>query len=155
MDYPFFRHLLATISYRLHAAVRDAPEEFAHAELCPGFRTPLELLRHCSHLMRIVQSAHDTEIEPTEPGAMGWNAEIARFDGLCVAIDQVWERGDTEWVRWTPEQILQGPLADALTHVGQIALMRRLAGDPVPPQSNLRAPVRAGRLGPEPPQPNN
>ena len=155
MDLPLFRHLLASISYRLHAAVRGAPPEFADSELCPGSRTPLGLLRHCSHLMLIVQSAHDPAIEPIEPKKVEWNAELERFDTLCVQIDCVWERGDVEWTRWTPEQILQGPLADALTHVGQIALMRRLAGDPVARQSYLRASVIAGRLGEfEPPQPS-
>jgi hypothetical protein len=45
------------------------------------------------------------------------------------------------------EKLIQGPLADALTHVGQLAMLRGMAGVPVRPESYPRAEIVVGRVG--------
>jgi hypothetical protein len=47
------------------------------------------------------------------------------------------------------ERLLQGPFSDAMTHAGQLALLRRLAGAPVPPENFIVANIESNRLGPD------
>ena len=78
-------------------------------------------------------------------GGDDWNVEVQRFfDGLA-ALDRVLA-ADPPFAG-SIEKLIQGPLADALTHVGQLAMLRGMAGAAVRPESYARAQIEAGRVG--------
>ncbi len=143
----FLRHCVATLAYRGGKAVRGAPPGFAAFEGGGGVRTPLAILSHVNdlldwmgHLMEGSHVWHDAV--PT-----AWEAEVARFfEGLARVEARL--RSDTP-LGYPVERLFQGPVADALTHVGQIALLRRLAAHPVRGENYFKADIRAGRVGPE------
>lgn len=141
------RHLLATIGYRFQAAIEGAPEEYADFDPGHGVRGPRELVGHCVHVLRIARSSFEPELEPSAPVGDSWNERIALLHLELDLLDRHVDQG-TPPQSWTLLQMVQGPLADVLTHIGQLALLRRLQGDPVARQSYLRAPVEARRTGP-------
>jgi hypothetical protein len=137
------RHALATIAYRAAKCLRDAPSHFDTFSAGEGTRTPAELVNHLTGLCYFSQGLltggprRDT---PTLP----WPEEVARLEAALRELDSAVAVADV-W-RHDPLCALQGPLADALTHVGQLAMLRRLAGSPVMGENYARAPVRAGEL---------
>jgi len=140
------RHALATLAYRGGKAVRGAPDSFSAFHLAATSRTPGQILAHIGDLLDWALSlARGREAWQDSP-PRAWQDEVSRFyDGLA--------RLDAELAGHDPvgasiEGILQGPLADALTHVGQLTLLRRLAGSPVRGENYLRADIAAGRVGP-------
>ena len=145
------RHTLATLAYRGGKAVRDAPPEFAAFKAGPKTRTPGEILAHIGDLMdwgltiaRGKEKWHDST-----PRA--WEDEVARFFSSLRAFDDYLSGGEP--LGGSPEKLFQGPVADALTHVGQIALLRRLAGGPVRGENYFKADIEAGRVGAVQPAP--
>jgi len=140
---PLLRHALATLAYRANKVLRGFPADAADRRLTESTRTPLELIGHLGDLMEWAASlARGAERwEPVSPEA--WEPAVERFFRGLAALDEALAApGD----RPVP-QILQGPVADALTHVGQLALLRGLAGAPVRPESFARAEITAGRVG--------
>ena len=139
------RHTLATLAYRGGKALRDAPPEFA--EFRGGTRTPREILAHIGDLMdwalHLASGEHVWRDAPPLP----WDQEVARFFAALQAFDARLASGES--LRATPEALFQGPIADALTHVGQIAMLRRMAGAPIKGENYFKAEIAAGRLGPE------
>jgi hypothetical protein len=139
------RHTLATLAYRGGKALRDAPPEFA--EFRGGTRTPREILAHIGDLMdwalHLASGEHLWRDAPPLP----WDQEVARFFAALQAFDARLASGES--LRATPEALFQGPIADALTHVGQIAMLRRMAGAPIKGENYFKAEIAAGRLGPE------
>lgn len=139
------RHLAATVAYRAAKVLRDPPADFAEFSLSPGTRRPVQIVAHMADLMswglRLAQGEYVWKAE----GGDSWDAEVRRFfDGLAE-LDR-WLASDAP-IGHPPEMIVQGPLADALTHVGQLAMLRGAAGAPVRPESYARADVAAGRVG--------
>jgi len=140
------RHALATLAYRGGKAIRGAPPEVASFRVGPTSRTPLEILAHVGDLLdwavsiaRGKQAWHDSE-------PASWEEQVDRFFAGIGRLDEALVQGG-EWI--PAEGIFQGPIADALTHVGQIAMLRRVAGSPVRGENYFRAEIRAGRIGPE------
>jgi hypothetical protein len=141
------RHLVATLAYRAAKVLRDVPPGFGTFAITPGTRLPVEIVAHLGDLMgwavRMVESEYVWRAE----GSRDWDTEVRRFfDGLSEL-----DRGlssDRPAV-YSLEVLIQGPLADALTHVGQLAMLRGAAGTPVRPESYARAEIKAGRVGPE------
>jgi hypothetical protein len=141
------RHALATLAYRGGKAVRGAPDAFASFHLAATSRTPVQILAHIGDLLDWALSlARGQEAWQNSP-PLAWQDEVSRFyDGL--------QRLDAQLAGQDPqgasvEQVFQGPIADALTHVGQLTLLRRLAGSPVRGENYLRAGIAAGRIGPQ------
>jgi len=139
------RHLVATLAYRAAKVLRDTPEDFAHFSSSASKRTPVEILAHLADLMgwavRMVAGEYVWRAE----GSSDWNTELRRFfDGLA-ALDRSLTLHDPP--KYSPEILIQGPLADALTHVGQLAMLRGAAGSPVRPESYARAKIAAGQVG--------
>ena len=141
----FLRHTLATLAYRGGKAVRGAPPEFASFKAGPTTRTPAQILAHMGDLMDWMltlmkgkQAWHDSEPLP-------WDDEIARFH-RCLGEVDAYLAGD-EPLQETPEKLFQGPVADAINHVGQIAMLRRIAGAPMRGENYHRADIVAGRVG--------
>ena len=145
------RHFLASLAYRTQKALRGAPVSFASFRAAPQVRTPHELVRHMSGVLNYARTffGGNLALLDTLPE---FSAEVARLHQI---IEELGEhlRVDTPLREVTPEQLLQGPFADAMTHAGQLALLRRLAGTPVPPENFVFAEIDAGNLGPEQPPP--
>jgi hypothetical protein len=141
------RHTLATLAYRGGKAVRGAPEGFSGFRAGPTSRSAGEILAHVGDLLdwglHLADGAHVWKDSPPQ----SWEADVDRFHRALSALDARLSSGATLAV---PEgQLFQGPIADALTHVGQIALLRRLAGAPVRGENYFRAEIVAGRVGAE------
>src|SRR6478735_7523506 len=139
------RHTVATLAYRGAKAVRDAPESFASFKASPTTRTPAEILAHIGDLLDWALSiAQGNETwHNSEP--LVWDQEIARFHQALAAFDE-YLASDGE-LKASCERMFQGPIADALTHVGQIAMLRRLGGCPIKGENYSRAKIEAGRIG--------
>jgi hypothetical protein len=141
------RHAVATIAYRGAKAVRGAPPLFAQFRASDSTRTPVEILAHISDLLAwaATMARGKPAWRATQP--LPWQQQIERFHNSLAAFDELLS-SDADLAA-TPEQLLQGPLADALTHVGQMALLRRLAGDPIRAENYAQAQIVAGRVGAE------
>jgi hypothetical protein len=141
-----FRHLLATLAYRGGRCLRDAPEGFS-GYVSGGGRTPLAILAHIGDLLDWTLSMARGESRWHAATPSDWDREVARFHQGLERLDQYLAAGlpvQAEWAR-----LLQGPLADALTHVGQLAMLRRQAGCPVTGENYFLADITTGRIGPE------
>lgn len=144
------RHFLAALAYRTQKALRDAPPDFGDFRAAPGVRTPRQLVRHMTSVLGYARTFYvGGTFEAGELPSL--DAEVARFHEMLESLGAAIDTSEPAGV--TPEQLLQGPLADAMTHAGQLALLRRLAGAPVPAENFLKADVRAENLGAEQPEP--
>jgi hypothetical protein len=141
------RHFLAAIAYRTAKALRDAPGVYEAFHAGNDARTPRELVRHMSG---VINSAIGVLNEPR--GILAdcptYPAEVERFFALLRELaDRIVEKpglADAD-----AERLLQGPLSDAMAHAGQLALLRRLCGSPIPPENFFAAAVHPSRLGPD------
>ena len=141
------RHTCATLAYRAEKVLRDPPVGFAQHRLADGLRTPLEIVGHLGDLIEWGLSLAQGVWKWT-PGSTGdWGADVARFFGALARLDA--HLASTAELGHPAGLLFQGPIADALTHVGQLAMLRRSAGAPVRPESYARAEIVAGRVGPE------
>ena len=143
----FLRHTLATLAYRGGKAVRGAPAEFAAFKAGPTTRTPAQILAHIGDLLEWMlsmakgkQAWHDAE-------PLAWDDEVARFH-RCLGEVDAYLASDAP-LHDTPEKLFQGPVADAINHVGQIAMLRRMAGAPMKGENYHKADIVAGRVGRE------
>ncbi len=139
------RHFLAAIAYRTAKALREAPPGFEVFQAGQGSRTPRQLVRHMSGVLNYALGLVG---EPRGVLADGptYRAEVERFFALLRELaDRIQERGDMADA--DAERLLQGPLADAMAHAGQLALLRRLSGSPVAPENFYDAAIDPGRLG--------
>lgn len=141
------RHTVATLAYRGGKTLRGCPPGFADFQAAPGTRTPAQILAHLGDLLDWAslqvqgQSAwHDSPPRP-------WEQEVARFFAALATLDGQLAAGVP--AKFQAERFFQGAIADALTHVGQLALLRRLAGAPLRGENFARADIAAGRVGPE------
>jgi hypothetical protein len=141
------RHTLATLAYRGGKAVRDAPEGFGGFDACAGARTPAEILAHIGDLLDWALSLARGEQRWQDSTPLAWDAEAARFFKALAEFDAYLASGAP--LAATAEALFQGPVADALTHVGQIALLRRMASAPVRGENYFKAEIKAGRVGAE------
>jgi len=125
------RHVLVTLSYRFEHALAGAPQGFDTFAAGADVRTPIELVRHLAGLMRFADALWTGAAPTGAPDPGPWADEVAAFQRELRAFDATLRRlpaptGDT-----AAHRVLQGPLLDAATHVGQLAMLRRLAGAPV------------------------
>ena len=138
------RHLTATLAYRAAKVLRDVPAGFDSRTFGASTRRPVQIVGHMADLMAWAVSLTRGQYVWAPQSSGDWQAEVERFfDGLS-ALDRGL-LGDLP--AGAGEKIVQGPLADALTHVGQLAMLRGMAGDPVRPESYARAAIAAGRVG--------
>lgn len=143
----FLRHAVATLAYRGGKAIREAPEDFASFRIGPETRSPAEILAHIGDLLYWALSQAEGHEVWRDAGPRSWEDEIERFyDGLA-RLDARLASGEP--CGCPEEKMLQGPIADALTHVGQIAMLRGLAGFPVRAENYYRADIEVGRVGVE------
>jgi len=141
-------HFLAALAYRTQKALRDAPEDFGSFRAREGVRTPAELVRHMTSVLGYARTNFVGGSYWPEP-LESLNEEIERFHEMLGLLAQHLRNGDELLEGMTEERLLQGPFSDAMTHVGQLALLRRLAGAPVPPENFIVAEIAPDRLGPD------
>jgi hypothetical protein len=139
------RHIIATLAYRGGKALRGAPADFAAFRAAPGTRTPAEILAHIGDLLdwalRLADGNHEWRDSPPRP----WEQDVTRFFAALEALDN--RLASAAPLGVPAEKTFQGPLADAFTHVGQIAMLRRMAGCPMRAENYFRAEIAAGRVG--------
>jgi len=141
------RHTVATLAYRGAKAVRDAPESFASFKASETTRTPAQILAHIGDLLDWALSIAKGNETWHDSKSLSWPDEVARFHSALKAFDD-YLASDAE-LSASCERMFQGPVADALTHVGQIAMLRRIAGEPMKGENYSRAKIDAGRVGPD------
>jgi hypothetical protein len=141
------RHTVATLAYRAEKALRDAPDGFAELRISETSRTPLEVLAHMCDLMtwgeRMARGTYKWEPVTVD----SWPAAVERFFTTLAAFDAA--LAERPEVTYPAEVIFQGPIADGLTHVGQLAMLRGTIAAPVRPESYARADITVGRVGRE------
>ena len=145
------RHFLAALAYRTQKALRDAPPEFASCRAAPRVRTPHELIRHMDRVLGYART-HFIGGRYRPPEFPAFQEAVAHFHEVIEDLARHLEDG-TEMREITPEVLLQGPFSDAMTHAGQLAMLRRLAGSPVPPENFVFAAISIENLGPDQPLP--
>lgn len=140
------RHSVAVVAYRGGKALHGAPASFANFKQGTTTRTPVHILAHINDLYDWALSlakGHERWRDST-PGV--WDAEVARFFVALKAFDD--HLASAAPIAMPAPQLLQGPVADSLTHIGQLTMLRRLAGSPVKGENYSRAEIVAGRVGP-------
>lgn len=141
------RHTVATLAYRGGKTLRGAPDGFAEFGAFPGARTPAQILAHIGDLLDWACALCDGRHLWHDSPPLAWNDEVARFFAGLERLDR--RLADGAPLGFPPEKLFQGPVADALTHVGQLAMLRRLAGSPVRGENYFKADIRAGGVGAE------
>jgi hypothetical protein len=141
------RHAVATIAYRAEKSVRGAPESFAAFAASPASRTPAQILAHMSDLFDWALSIAQGTEKWGQLQPLPWDGEVARFFEKLELFEAF--LGSNEPLAASAERLFQGPVADALTHVGQLAMLRRLAGSSVRGENYFKADISAGRVGRE------
>src|ERR1043165_7852030 len=144
-DRALLRHTLATLAYRGAKALRGAPASFADYD--GAGRTPLRIVAHLGDLMEWALSMADGTRRWHETAPSTWEAECARFFAALKAFDDY--LGSDAEVTYELTRLFQGPVADALTHVGQIAMLRRMAGAGIGGENYFVAEIESGRVGPD------
>jgi hypothetical protein len=140
------RHAIATLAYRGGKAMRDVPHDFATFAIGPTSRTPGQILAHIGDLLdwalsiaKGAQTWHDSPPDEWQRGVQRFFDGLGRLDAYLASDAPLGA---------PPEKLFQGPIADALTHVGQLAMLRRLAGARVKGEVYFKADIAAGRVGP-------
>jgi hypothetical protein len=141
------RHTLATLAYRGGKTVRDVDQEFADFRPAAASRTPVEILAHIGDLLDWAVQLADGKHVFHESKPLPWDHEVARFFRGLEAFDRRLASGAE--LGFSAEQLFQGPIADALTHIGQIAMLRRMFGKPVRGENYFLADIASGRVGNE------
>lgn len=141
------RHTVATVAYRGAKALRDAPNHFSSYHIGDKTRTPAQILAHIGDLFDWALSIAQGKQAWSNSTPLSWDAEIERFFAVVKKFDDYLASGEP--LGGSAEGLFQGPVADALTHIGQIAMLRRLAGSPILGENYYRSDVAAGRVGPE------
>jgi hypothetical protein len=139
------QHFLATLAYRTQKALRGAPDGFADFPAGMNIRTPHELIWHMTGVIGYARTMlHGGTFSP--PRLEHFAEEVRRFHETLAALRADLEDPSLE-ASITDEQFLQGPLSDAMTHVGQLAMLRRLAGSPVASENFIFAAISAANVG--------
>ena len=141
------RHALATLAYRGGKAMHNAPANFADYRCGETSRMPGQILAHIGDLLDWGRSIARGKQTWRDSGVQNWNQDVERFFSGLKAFDDF--LASDHPLEATPDKLFQGPIADALTHVGQIAMLRRMAGAPVKGESHFAAEAVPGRVGRE------
>jgi hypothetical protein len=141
------RHTVATLAYRGRKAVQKAPDGFEKFTIGDKTRTPAEILSHIGDLLDWALALAKGQPAWQNSLPRSWKQEVGRFFKALQKFDSF--LASEEPLGCLPEKLFQGPIADSFTHVGQIAMLRRLAGSPVRGENYFKADIQAGRVGPD------
>lgn len=141
------RHTLASVAYRGGKVLRGAPDGFATFHIGDKTRTPAQILAHMGDLFDWALSIAQGKQVWKDSAPLPWNAEAERFFASIQRFDDY--LASPEPLHASAEGLFQGPVADALNHIGQIAMLRRLAGSPILGENYFKSDILAGRVGPD------
>jgi len=141
----FLRHTLATLAYRGGKAIRNAAPTFADYGSAETSRTPAKILAHLGDLMTWGLAMSEGRQEWFDSLPLPWEKECERFFAAAKKFDDY--LASDKPLQVSAEKLFQGPIADALTHVGQIAMLRRMAGTPMKSENYFAAEITVGRVG--------
>jgi hypothetical protein len=144
------RHFLATLAYRVSKSLRGAPRDFPGFRVAPKVRSPHELVCHMTNVLgyartHFVGGSWPSRV-PTE-----FDSDLKAFYEMLAELSDRLREG-SPLLNETEERLLQGPFSDAMTHAGQLAMLRRLAGSPIPPEDFIIAAIQADNVGPDQPR---
>ena len=145
------RHFLAALAYRTQKALAEAPVDFASFDAGNDTRSPHELICHMRSVLGYARTFFVGGNYP-RPTPDDFERDIEAFHEMLADLSERLER-DEPLNGITEEQLLQGPFADAMTHAGQIAMLRRLHGSPVPPENFIVADIEARNVTSSQPPP--
>jgi hypothetical protein len=145
------RHSLATISYRAGKIIRNAPQAYVDFQAGKDCRTPVQILAHIGDLFDWALAMASGKPAWHDSPPLPWPDEVQRFFDSLKRFDDF--LASPEALHASPEKLFQGPLADALNHVGQLALLRRLSGTPIRGENYYKADIATGRVGKDQPSP--
>ena len=141
------RHTVATVAYRGGKAVRGAPASFAAFKIGETTRTPAQILAHVGDLFDWALTIAKGQRAWKDSAPLEWDREVARFFTALGTFDDYLA---SDAPLGSPAELLfQGPVADGLNHVGQLTMLRRLAGSPIRGENYFLAEIVAGRVGAE------
>jgi len=147
LNHEMIRHAVATLVYRATKTFRDAPADFREFRINPESRTPVEIIAHMGDLFDwAVSIAKGRQVWHNSPPQV-WVREVARFYSSVKEFDAYLASRST--IACPLEKLLQGPIADAITHVGQLAMLRRLSGVPIRGENYFEADIIIGNVGPD------
>ena len=141
----FLRHILATIAYRGAKAIRNAGPSFADHRPAETSRTPAKILAHIGDLMDWGLAMSEGLREWHDSSPLAWEKECERFFTALKKFDDY--LASEKPLRVSVEKLFQSAIADALTHIGQIAMLRRMAGVPIKGENYFVAEITVGRVG--------
>jgi hypothetical protein len=144
-DVEYLRHTLATLAYRAAKAMRGAPESFASFKPGLAMNTPVQIVAHMGDLFDWALTLIRGNGQWKAATPQSWPEECARFFAVLERFDKALVSGEP--MQYELTRIFQGPVADALTHTGQLALLRRMHGAPMKGESYTRADIQIGRVG--------
>ena len=142
LNQDIIRHFIASAKYRFNKVVNIAPPSYHKFVLPNGIRSPLEIVNHMTHVLYYAKSflaAPYNEIAVPAPAKLGWEAEVKRFLETLHEVDHLVEQSMLNVNDF--KILLQGPLADVMTHVGQLAMLRRAAGSPLTGEDFMKADI--------------
>jgi hypothetical protein len=148
----FLRHTLATLAYRVAKPLRDAPPDFGEFRVGPTSRTPAQIVAHIGDLMDWALTTAQNRTKWRDSPVQAWSADVERLFAGITVLDEYLAGGNVRDPE-VLEQLFQGPVADALTHTGQLTMLRRLASAPIKGENYQRALIAAGQTGIEQPPP--
>jgi len=144
------RHFIASIAYHATKAMQDAPAAYPEFDSGEGARTPRQILHHMTGVLTYAHSFFE-EYDTTYFDHKSWEGEMTHFYETLSKLDSsLQEKGPRDV---SEEQLLQGPLSDTMAHVGQLLMLRRLAGSPVPSENFIFADIHKGVVSPDQPPP--
>jgi hypothetical protein len=144
------RHCLATIAYRGAKVLHDTPNSFANFRSAETTRTPLQILTHLGDLFDWALSMAKGQPSWHDSKPLPWHDETQRFFASLGSFDDYLAGDDS--LHASPEKLFQGPVADALNHIGQVAMLRRMAGNPIKGENYFLADISPGRVGQDQPK---
>lgn|SRR5690348_6978543 len=144
-DIELLRHALATLAYRAAKTMRGAPPSFADFKPGPTSKTPVQIVAHMGDLFDWALTLVRGDWQWRDATPLPWDEECARFFASLTRFDEALASGEP--LAFEVTRLFQGPIADALTHTGQLAALRRMAGCPMKSESYPRADIVIGRVG--------
>ena len=139
------RHTVATLAYRGGKAVTGVPEGFSDFRAGESARTPGQILAHICDLMDWALTIASGKPGWHDSTPLEWSGDVSRFFAAIEKFDAYLASGEP--LGFSAEKLFQGPVADALNHVGQINILRRMAGGPVRGENYFKAEITVGRVG--------
>jgi len=143
MENEFLRHALSTIAYRFQKAVSNSETEFGYFSAGNGSRTPNEIIYHMYHVLYTTRIFILEEKDNTEQSEkLDLKSEIDRLNAEINNLDNVLAEKPLD-INYA-KRLLQGPLSDLLTHIGQISMLSRLNGNPIVGEDFSTASIKTG-----------